>query len=276
MCSEAGSALRDACRIREEGARDVTPTRGLGAPADDGGAVPLSANQRNVSVGKAVALLRAAALHPDGASVSQLARAARIPRATALRMIVALESESLLTRIADGDRVLLGTGLLELAAAVRPERLLIEAAREPMQVLAAATHETITLAVRHGDEIVGLDEIPGSHLIGPTTWVGRSWPLHGTASGRIATGAVPADGVAESIDEIEVGLASIAAAIPLAGSAGAYVTVSGPTFRFGPDERTAAGRHLLVAVAEIARRAGSSDLERDRRHRVTDWFDQAR
>ena len=193
----------------------MTPTRGLGAPADDGGAVPLSANQRNVSVGKAVALLRAAALHPDGASVSQLARAARIPRATALRMIVALESESLLTRIADGDRVLLGTGLLELAAAVRPERLLIEAAREPMQVLAEATHETITLAVRHGDEIVGLDEIPGSHLIGPTTWVGRSWPLHGTASGRIATGVVPADGVAESIDEIEVGLASIAAAIPL-------------------------------------------------------------
>jgi IclR family transcriptional regulator, acetate operon repressor len=245
----------------------VTPTRGLGAPADDSGAVPLSANQRNVSVGKAVALLRAAARHPDGASVSQLARAARIPRATALRMIVALESESLLTRIADGDRVLLGTGLLELAAAVRPERLLIEAAREPMQVLAEATHETITLAVRHGDEIVGIDEIPGSHLIGPTTWVGRSWPLQGTASGRIATGVVPADGVAESIDEIEVGLASIAAAIPLTGSAGAYVTVSGPTFRFGPDERAAAGRYLLVAVAEIAGRAGSSDPERHRRHR---------
>jgi IclR family transcriptional regulator, acetate operon repressor len=215
-----------------------------------------SANQRNVSVGKAAALLRAAARHPDGASVSQLARAARIPRATALRMIVALESESLLTRVADGDRVLLGTGLLELAAAVRPERLLVEAAREPMRVLADATHETVTLAVRHGDEIVGLDEVPGSHLIGPATWVGRSWGLEGTASGRIATGVVPVDGIAESIDEIEVGLASIAAAIPLPGHLGAYVTVSGPTFRFGPAERTAAAAHLRAAVAAIARRAG--------------------
>jgi DNA-binding IclR family transcriptional regulator len=217
-----------------------------------------SANQRNVSVGKAVALLRAAAEHPDGASVSQLARTARIPRATALRMIVALESEALLTRIADGDRVLLGTGLLELAAAVRPDRLLIEAAREPMRVLAAATRETVTLAARHGDEIVGLDEIPGSHLIGPSTWVGRSWPLEGTASGRIATGIVPIDGVAESVDEIEIGLASIAAAIPLPGHAGAYITVSGPTFRFGPAQRSAAAGHLLGAVAEAARRAGSA------------------
>jgi DNA-binding IclR family transcriptional regulator len=225
------------------------------APNDD--AARPSANQRNVSVGKAVALLRAAARYPDGATVSELARAARIPRATALRMIVALESESLLTRVADGDRVLLGTGLLELAAAVRPERLLIEAAREPMRMLAEATHETVTLAVRHGDEIVGLDEIPGAHLIGPTTWVGRSWPLHGTASGRIATGLVPADGVAESIDEIEIGLASIAAAIPLRDHVGAYLTVSGPTFRFGGEQRAAAEQHLLAAVADVARRAAS-------------------
>ena len=226
---------------------------GAASTDDEAGAGRVSANQRNVSVGKAAALLRAAARYPDGASVSQLARATRIPRATALRMIVALESESLLTRIAD-DRVLLGTGILELAAAVHPERILIEAAREPMRRLADATHETVTLAVRHGDEIVGLDEIPGTHLIGPATWVGRSWPLRGTASGRLATGVVPVDGVAESIDEIEVGLASIAAAIPLPGHAGAYVTVSGPSFRFDAGARARRACTSSSAVAEIARR----------------------
>ena len=215
----------------------------------------VSANQRNVSVGKAAALLRAAARYPEGASVSELARAAAIPRATALRMIVALEAESLLTRIRD-DRVLLGAGLLELAAAVRPERLLIEAAREPLAALAAATNETITLAVRHGDGILGIDEIRGPYLIGPTTWVGRSWPLQGTASGRIALGVVPTDAVAESIDELEIGLASIGAAILLRGHDGAYVTVSGPTFRFAAAERALATRHLLTAVKEIARRVG--------------------
>ena len=120
-------------RIRPRGGRDVNGPSGAPSTDDEAGAGRMSANQRNVSVGKAAALLRAAARYPDGASVSQLARATRIPRATALRMIVALESEYLLTRIADDDRVLLGTGILELAAAVRPERILIEAAREPMR-----------------------------------------------------------------------------------------------------------------------------------------------
>jgi DNA-binding IclR family transcriptional regulator len=214
---------------------------------------PATANQRNVSVGKAAAVLRAAASRPDGSSVSELARAARLPRATALRMIDALEAEGLLTRRRDRDLVLLGTAILELAAAVRPERLLIEAARGPLEELARRTAETVTLAVRHGDEIVGIDEVPGVHLIGPTTWVGRAWPLEGTASGRLALGAVPAGAVAESIDEIEIGLASIAAVIPRSGPTDAYVTVSGPTYRFDVAARAAAGTYLLQAVAEIGR-----------------------
>src|SRR4051794_33542043 len=116
------------------------------------------ANRKNTSIGKAVALLRAAALHPDGASVSQLARDAGIPRATALRMITALEAEALLVRFPDHDRVVLGTGLLDLAAAIRPERLLVQAARDELVALAGTSDETVTLAVRHGDQIVGIDE----------------------------------------------------------------------------------------------------------------------
>jgi DNA-binding IclR family transcriptional regulator len=214
---------------------------------------PPSANRRNVSVGKAAAVLRAAAAMPDGSSVSELARSARLPRATALRMIDALEAEGLLTRRRDRDLVLLGTAILELAAAVRPERLLIDGARPALERLARRTAETVTLAVRHGDEIVGIDEVPGAHLIGPSTWVGRAWPLHGTATGRLALGTVAADAVAESVDELEVGLASIAAVIPRPGPATAYVTVSGPSYRFDAAARATAGTELLQAVAEIAR-----------------------
>ena len=210
-----------------------------------------SANRQNVSVGKATALLRACARYPDGASVSELARAANLPRATALRMIVALEAERLLVRIFERDRVLLGTGILEIAAAVRPERLLVEAAREPLAALARATGETVTLAVRHGDEIVGIDEVRGEHLIGPATWVGRSWSLHDTASGRLALGRVVESAVAESVDELEIGLASIAATIPAGGDIGAYITISGPSYRFGADARAAAAAPLLAAAAAI-------------------------
>ena len=207
-------------------------------------------NRRNASIGKAAALLRAAARYPEGTSVSQLARDSQIPRATALRMITALEAEGFLVRLEAHDRVLLGTGLLELAAAVRPERMLIESARDHLVALARTTDETVTLAVRHGDEIVGIDEVRGNRMIAPA-WVGRSWPLHNTASGRLARGMVRPDEVAESVDELELGLASIAARIP--ETVDAYVTVSGPTFRFDASRRASASRLLQDAVQAIAR-----------------------
>lgn len=220
------------------------------------------ANRRNASIGKAVAVLRAAARHPDGASVSLLARDAGIPRATALRMITALEAEGLLLRLEQQDRVLLGTGLLELAAVVRPERLLVEAAREALAELARATEETATLAVRHGDAIIGVDEARGGHVIGPATWVGRTWGLDRTASGRIARGEVAEGEIAASVDELELGLASIAARIPLPGGTEAYITLSGPSFRFGPAARAAAAAPLLAAVAEVGRRMGAGPAHR--------------
>jgi DNA-binding IclR family transcriptional regulator len=166
-------------------------------------------------------------------------------------MITALESEGFLVRFAGQDRVLLGTGLLQLAAAIRPDALLVEAARGHLVRLARSTDETVTLAIRHGDEIVGIDEVRSSRMIAPNTWVGRSWPLHDTASGRLARGLVPLTEVAESVDELEHGLASIAARVP--GNLEAYVTVSGPTFRFDAARRAAAGAPLLDTVRAIAR-----------------------
>jgi DNA-binding IclR family transcriptional regulator len=69
----------------------------------------------NQSVKKAIMLLRATA--EDGkANVSSLARAAGLPRATALRMIRTLEQEGFLLRIPGDDRVLLGPELLRLAS----------------------------------------------------------------------------------------------------------------------------------------------------------------
>lgn len=56
---------------------------------------------RNQSVGKAAALLRASSDFPSGTTVASLARAAALPRATAVRMIDALIAEGLLARVGD-------------------------------------------------------------------------------------------------------------------------------------------------------------------------------
>ncbi len=191
-------------------------------------------------------------------------------------MIDALEAEGMLARLRDRDLVLLGTTVLDLAAAVRPERLLNEAARGPLEELVRQTGETATLSVRRGNLILCLQEAAGSHLIGPTAWLGRSWPLQRTASGMLAFAAMPEDelaarlagiddagaireslplirsrGWALSVDQLEVGLTSIAgpvASTPLE----AFVGVSGPTYRFTDGVIDAAARATVAAAAAIA------------------------
>ncbi|MDX6591692.1 MAG: IclR family transcriptional regulator, acetate operon repressor [Gaiellales bacterium] len=244
------------------------------------------ANKRNVSVSKAAAILRAAGGFKEGTSVSALARAAGLPRATALRMIEALVAEEFLIRLRDRDVVLLGPALLDLAQAVQPDRLLTEQARVPMMELSTAIRESVTLGVVRNETILGVEEIQGPHMIGPVSWIGRAWPLHATASGRLllnelsdeeldanlrqklprhtpttitdvdqVRAIIRATGArrwGESIDELEDGLASIAAAIRRNGRIVAFITVSGPSYRFDKPARDAAVEPLLKAVEDIS------------------------
>jgi DNA-binding IclR family transcriptional regulator len=248
------------------------------------------ANKRNVSVSKAAAVLRAASGFKEGTSVSALARAAGLPRATALRMIEALEAEEFLIRLRDRDVVLLGPALLDLAQAVQPDRLLIEQARVPMMELSRTLRESVTLGVVRNETILGIDEIQGPHMIGPVSWIGRAWPLHATASGRLLLSELSDEELdanlrqtlprhtattitepgrvreiiretgrrrwGESVDELEDGLASIAAAIRRKGRMVAFITISGPSYRFDAAARDAAVGPLLEATEEITQAEG--------------------
>lgn len=139
----------------------------------------------NQSVRKAIALLRATA--EDGnANVSSLARAAGLPRATALRMIQTLEQEGFLLRIPGDDRVLLGPELLHLARSTDEQLLLREVSRSIMGDLVAAVRETATLSVVAPDG--GLDlvyQVDAPHQLRPHSWVGQRFPLHTSASGKV-------------------------------------------------------------------------------------------
>src|SRR5919109_5402486 len=89
----------------------------------------------NQSIQKAMSLLRQTAARTDGASVSALARAAGLPRATALRLIQTMESEGLLIRVPTADRVLLGPELVRLARHVDVGSLLREVGRRRLDEL---------------------------------------------------------------------------------------------------------------------------------------------
>jgi IclR family acetate operon transcriptional repressor len=140
----------------------------------------------NQSVQKAITLLRATAASADGASVSALARAAGLPRATALRLIQTMESEGFLLRVPDADRVLLGPELLRLARRVDTATLLHEIARGRLGELTDAVRETVTLSVMAPDGGLDVvDQVDGPHHLIPRSWLGRRFPLHASSSGKL-------------------------------------------------------------------------------------------
>ncbi|MEO9175393.1 MAG: IclR family transcriptional regulator [Gaiellales bacterium] len=240
----------------------------------------------NHSVQKAVAILRAAAERPEGASVSGLARAAGLPRATTLRLIRTLESEGLLVRFRERDRVALGLEMLRLARAVDVREALVEAARGPLEALAAETNETISLSIVEPDSVLTVvKQIDPPSLLRISDWVGRRYALHASSSGKLLLStmsdaqlanvlaeplerltdatitdvdalraelaAVRSKGFSLIVDELELGVASISVGVSVRRALVAVLNVTGPTLRFDAAARTAAVPHALEAARAV-------------------------
>ncbi len=240
----------------------------------------------NQSVQKAAAILRAAAAHPSGESVSGLARAAGLPRATTLRLIRTLEREGLLVRFPERDRVVLGLELLRLARTVDVREAVVEVARPALETLARQTRETITLSIVEPDGSLSVvSQIDPPSLLKISDWLGRRYPLHASSSGKLLLSAMPDDrldtllaaplerltphtitdadalrreltgvrerGVATIVDELELGIASISSGIVMRGQLAGMLNVTGPTQRFDEASRALAVPHLRAAVRAI-------------------------
>jgi DNA-binding IclR family transcriptional regulator len=238
----------------------------------------------NRSVQKAITLLRATADSTDGASVSALARAAGLPRATALRLIQTMEREGMLLRVPEADRVLLGPELLRLARRVDTATLLQEVARGRLGELTDAVRETVSLSVVAPDGGLDVvDQVAGPHHLVPRSWLGQRFPLHASSSGKLLLSTydeqrlarflrdplpavtphtitakralrreldeIRAQGHAATVDELEEGLAGVS--VGIFGEAGVLVgaiNVSGLSQRFdGPARRRAVERVRDVA-----------------------------
>jgi DNA-binding IclR family transcriptional regulator len=255
------------------------------------------ASKLNQSVQKAMTLLRATATHPDGASVSALARAAGLPRATALRLIQTMEREGLLLRVPEADRVLLGPELIRLAREVDMGTVLRELAGARLGELSEALRETVTLSVAAPDR--GLDvvhQVDGPHHLVPRSWLGKRFPLHASSSGKVLLASYDRERLerflreplpaltpstittpralrrelkrvreqryAATVDEIEPGLAGVS--VGIFGETGALlgvVNVSGLSQRFDEAGRRRAVEHMRSVVDDLqaALRRGTGD-----------------
>jgi DNA-binding IclR family transcriptional regulator len=220
-------------------------------------------------------------------ALTDLASASGIPKSTASRLVSALERRGLVEQDGERGRLRPGPAILRVAERSMLERNIVELAGPALDALSEASGETINVAVptRHGVE--HLAQVDSRHFLGTGQWLGRTVDYHCTAVGKVflAFGRAPIGDepltryapytitdpellradletvrrtqVATAVDELEPGLAAMAA--PVRGARGdvvAALSITGPTLRM-----TAARIHELRAVLideaqKLSRRLG--------------------
>jgi DNA-binding IclR family transcriptional regulator len=199
-----------------------------------------------------------------------LSEHSRLPRPTAHRLLVALETHGLVTRDAAGA-FRLGPRLTELAFRADPALDLAALADPVLARLHDATGESVQLYVRSGDKRLCIAARDAGTGLRDTVPVGALLPLAAGSGGKVllawaadaarftAPGragvpaaelaAVRARGWSASVAEREPGLASVSAPVLRPdGTVAAALCVSGPVSRLGH----APGRRLSPAVIAAA------------------------
>jgi IclR family acetate operon transcriptional repressor len=236
------------------------------------------------SIDRAAQLL-AALLDSDGPlSLRELADAADLPKSTASRILSALERHGLVHQAGQRGELEPGPAILRFAHRGGVERNLLELAQPALEALSEVSGETVNIAVPTPYGVEHLAQVDARHFLGAGHWVGRRVEFHCTANGKVflafgvaelpagalrrrtartvtdraeltrALEAVRRDGIASAVDELEVGLAAVAA--PVRGPSGHVIgalSVSGPTQRLRIAELQAV---LVTEAGALSQRLG--------------------
>jgi DNA-binding IclR family transcriptional regulator len=210
-------------------------------------------------IDKAALILRALRDRPR--DLAELQDATGLPRATAHRLLVALEQHHLVRRDAQG-RFCLGFELVALGRVAAEQFGLGEVAMPAMQHLRDTCGESVQLYVREDDARRCVVSLQSPHALRWIVPEGSLLPLGVGSAGRVLGGEpVGPLGWVDSVEEREAGVASVSApVVDRTGRVIAAVSVSGPVERLtrAPgarlgDDVAAAGRAISGAVTAALR-----------------------
>jgi len=132
---------------------------------------------------KGLAVIRAFARDHAALSLSDVARSAQIPAATARRCLLTLEDLGYVTR--SGRTFLLRPKVLELGAAYLESINIEQITRTHLEELARKTADSAALCVLDGTDIVYVARTSVRTLLRLEAHVGSRFPAHATSMGRV-------------------------------------------------------------------------------------------
>ncbi|MGC2460175.1 MAG: IclR family transcriptional regulator C-terminal domain-containing protein [Steroidobacteraceae bacterium] len=137
---------------------------------------------------KGLAVIRAFSSDHAALTLSDVARSAGIPAATARRCLLTLEELGYVTR--NGRSFLLRPKVLELGAAYLESMNIEHVTRTHLEELARNTSDSAALCVLDGIEIVYVARASVRTLVRLEAHVGSRFPAHATSTGRVLLAGV--------------------------------------------------------------------------------------
>jgi IclR family pca regulon transcriptional regulator len=240
------------------------------------------------SLERGLRVLRALGLHGRPMTLSAAANATGLSRAVARRQLLTLAHLGYVRQ--EGRDFALTARVLELGFAYLGSLAYPELARGPLQALAERVHESCSLGVLEGTEVVYMQRVAVNKLMSVSLGIGSRLPAWCTSMGRVLLGAMPeaaleeligrsalrrltphtcadaqellrrvrqarADGYAYVEQELERGLCSVA--VPLHNPGGAVVAALNVGMAYRENAR---GRALAEILPEL--RATAAGIER--------------
>lgn len=221
------------------------------------------------SVSRAVAILRSFTEAEPERRVTELASQLNLHKSTVSRILSTLQQEGLVSQDPETRKFRLGLGLISLAGVALGQMDVRGVAQPFLSDLVEKSQETVNVTVLEGYECVNVERARSPQPIRYVGWIGRRTPLHCTAAGKVLLAYLPeedranyrfmplvaytdktiidwpvleesladirAQGYAIVHEEYEEGFSAVAS--PVCNHVGrvvAAVSISGPTYRFGP------------------------------------------
>ncbi|KOS56821.1 MULTISPECIES: IclR family transcriptional regulator [Rhodococcus] len=258
---------------------------------------PIAASPDYVqSLARGLSVIKAFDAEHPRRTLSEVAKATDLTRATARRFLLTLVELGYVRT--DGSQFWLTPRVLELGYSYLSSLTLPDVARPHLEALAQKVHESTSVSVLDGGDVVYVARVPVSRIMTVSITIGTRFPAHATSMGRVLlAGLSPADldaylatatlepltsrtlvtpddlraeldrirrdGYCIVDQELEEGLRSLAAPIrDASGAVVAAVNISTQAARYSLD---AVHSDLVPAVVDTAA-AISADLARTQNH----------